>query len=231
MNKAISIPNNLNTHSENNNLTQNLLSKSPSYDSLIDIQHKFTVELEGDGELGIRFKKLNNKIIVAKIDKNTVANEYYQIKEDLVVRKINNYLTKNYTYKEIINILDIIWKKESRVLIEFSQEIVYKHIYNYLDNLNCSQYYEKFIKLGAKDLSDLRYIEYDDLVKMDICYEDRKKISIKLGLKYNLVIPKNNSEVFELESPLKFNKMREEEKINILKSQKFKKDKDNSNDR
>ena len=63
-------------------------------------------------------------------------------------------------------------------------------------------------------MSDLRYVEYDDLVKMNICYEDRRKLSIKLGLKYNLVIPKNESEVFEFESPTTIN--REREKIDIL---------------
>ena len=91
-------------------------------------------------------------------------------------------------------------EKESKVTNEFSEEIVYKHVYNYLDETRYSKYYDLFIELGAKDLSDLRYVEYDDLVKMNICYEDRRKLSIKLGLKSNLVIPKNESEVFEFES-------------------------------
>ena len=56
---------------------------------------------------------------------------------------------------------------------------------------------------------------------MDICYEDRRKLSIKLGLKSNLVIPKNESEVFEFESPTTIN--REREKIDILRNQLFKK--------
>lgn len=220
MYKAKSVPKNLN-ETDCIELTENLLSKSPSYDSLIDICKNFKIEFEGDGPLGIRFRNIDEKLVVSKIEKGTVADEFIELKEDLVVKSINNVSAKFYNYDGMMNILKKIWEKESRIIIEFSEEIVYKHVYNYLDEINCSKYYDLFIELGAKDLSDLRYVEYDDLVKMNICYEDRRKLSIKLGLKSNLVIPKNESEVFEFESPTTIN--REREKIDILRNQLFKK--------
>lgn len=223
MYKAKSVPKNLN-ETDCIELTENL-SKSPSYDSLIDICKRFKIEFEGDGPLGIRFTNIDEKLVVSKIEEGTVADEYIKLKEDLVVKSVNNINAKFYNYDGMMKILRKIWKKESRVTIEFSEEIVYKHVYNYLDDIDCSKYYDLFIELGAKDLSDLRYVEYNDLVKMNICYEDRRKLSIKLGLKYNLVIPKNESEIFEFESPTTIN--REQEKIDILRNQLFnKKEKD-----
>ena len=217
MYKAKSVPQNLNEI--DHELSESLLSKSPSYDSLIDICKRFKVELEGDGPLGIRFRNVDEKLVVSKIEEGTVAAEYFEIKEDLVVKSINNVSAKYYNYNGMSKMLKKFWAKDSCVNIEFSEEIVYKHVYNYLDEIDCSKYYDKFIELGAKDLSDLRYVEYDDLIKMDIVYEDRRKLSIKLGLKSNLVIPKNESELFEFESPTKID--REQEKIDILRSQMF----------
>lgn len=221
MYKAISIPNNLNNFDSKESLNEKLLSKSPSYDSLLDIHKEFKVEIEGDGPLGIRFMNIDEKLIISKIDKGTVADEYIEIKEDLVVKGINNINAKFYNFDGMINILKKIWAKESRVTIVFSRELVYKHVYKYLEEIDCSRYYDKFIELGAKDLSDLRYVEYDDLIKMDICYEDRRKLSIKLGLKSNLIIPKNDSEVFEFDSQKSIN--RERDNIDILRSQLFRK--------
>ena len=220
MYKAKSVPKNLN-ETDCTEMTEYLLSKSPSYDSLIDICKRFKIEFEGDGPLGIRFTNIDEKLVVSKIEEGTVADEFIELKEDLVVKSINNVGAKFYNYDGMMKILKKFWEKESRVTIEFSEEIVYKHVYNYLDEIDCSRYYDQFIELGAKDLSDLRYVEYDDLVKMDICYEDRRKLSIKLGLKSNLVIPKNNSEIFEFESPKSIN--RERDNIDILRSQLFRK--------
>lgn len=220
MYKAKSVPKNLN-ETDCTEMTEYLLSKSPSYDSLIDICKRFKIEFEGDGPLGIRFTNIDEKLVVSKIEEGTVADEFIELKEDLVVKSINNVGAKFYNYDGMMKILKKFWEKESRVTIEFSEEIVYKHVYNYLDEIDCSRYYDQFIELGAKDLSDLRYVEYDDLVKMDICYEDRRKLSIKLGLKSNLVIPKNNSEIFEFESPKTIHK--ERENIDILRSQMFRK--------
>ena len=217
MYKAKSVPQNLNEI--DHELGESLLSKSPSYDSLIDICKRFKVELEGDGPLGIIFRNVDEKLVVSKIEEGTVAAEYFEIKEELVVKSINNVSAKYYNYNGMSKMLKKFWARDSCVNIEFSEEIVYKHVYNYLDEIDCSKYYDKFIELGAKDLSDLRYVEYDDLIKMDIVYEDRRKLSIKLGLKSNLVIPKNESEVFEFESPIKID--REREKIDMLRNKMF----------
>ena len=56
---------------------------------------------------------------------------------------------------------------------------------------------------------------------MGISYEKRKIISKRLGLKSNLKIPKNDSEVFECDSPQKI--IKENENIEMLRNMKFKK--------
>jgi len=217
MYKSKSIPiymNNINKSDEK------LLSKSPSYDNLINFKN-ITIVFEGDGPLGIRFSNINEKMVVSKINSGTVANEYYELKENMVVDMINGFEAKYYTYNKMINLLKKYWIKESKIKIRFKYDILYNQIYNFLEEIQCELYYDNFIHLGAKNLSDLAYIEYNDLLEMDIKYEDRIKISNKLGFKCNLVIPKNNSMVFEYESP-KSIKI-ESEKIDLLISQLFRK--------
>lgn len=216
MYKAQSIPNNLN---EIDNLSEKLLSRTPSYDSLIDICQNIKIEFEGDGPLGIKFVNVDERLVVDNIESGKVASEFYKLRLGLVVKSINGYDTKFYNYKGMINILNKYWVKESKVTIIFTEDIVYKHLYNFLDNIGCSEYYDKFIELGAKDLSDLGYIEYEDLVKMNIGYGDRKKISKKLGLKSTMNLSKVESEVFDFDSPKSIDM--EKKNIELLRSIKF----------
>ena len=54
---------------------------------------------------------------------------------------------------------------------------------------------------------------------MKIPYEERKLISLTLGLKCNLKIPRNESEIFEYESPKKI--IKEKENIDLLRETMF----------
>ena len=227
--KAKSYPiklNELNNQEELNikeELNEPFIKKSPSLDCIEDIlDKKIKIHFEGDGPLGIKFINVDERMVVNRIEKKTVASEYYELKENLVVQSINGYASKYYTFKKMINLLDKFWSNDSEITIVFTKETVYVELFKYLKNISCEEYYEKFIELGAKDISDLSYIEYDDLVKMDMTYEKRKKISQKLGLKGVLNIPKNDSEVFIFDSPKKIN--HENENIELLRTQMFKKD-------
>ena len=218
MYKSKSIPINLNRRNEPEELNEKLLSKSPSYDNLEKFK-EITIVFEGDGPLGIRFKNVDEKMVVSKVDTGTVADEYYELKEEMVADMINGHELKYYTYNKMINLLKKYWINDSRVNIRFKDEIVYNYIYYFLEELGCEVYYDKFIKLGARDKSDLEYIEYDDLLKMNMEGKDINKVSRRLGLTCNLVIPKNESMVFEYESPKKM--VRENENIDMLRSKMF----------
>ena len=149
--KSKSVPINL------NDLNENILSKSPSLDSFISLNDEtIKIHFEGDGPLGIRFKNVDGKMIVSRINENTVASEYYQIKEGLIVEKINSYESKDYSFDEMMMILGKFWTNDSEVNLVFSKDIVYK----FFKDLGCDEYYEGFIELGVKDLSDLNYLEY-----------------------------------------------------------------------
>jgi hypothetical protein len=211
--KVKSVPINLN---KLNDLNENILSKSPSLDSFISLNDEtIKIHFEGDGPLGIRFKNVDCKMIVSAIGENTVASEYYQLKEGFIVEKINGYESKDYSFDEMMMILGKFWNNDSEVNLVFSKDIVYK----FFKGLGCEEYYEEFIELGVKDLSDLNYLEYNDLIKMKIPYEERKLISLTLGLKCNLKIPRNESEIFEYESPKKI--IKEKENIDLLRETMF----------
>ena len=220
--KAKSFPVNLNKLDEHHTekLNEPFIKKSPSLDCIDEVfNEKIKIYFEGDGPLGIRFKNIDERMIVARIMKDTVSSEYCDLKEDLVVESINGYESKYYKYKEMIELLKKIWSKDAEVTIIFKKEKIYVQLFSFLKNISCEEYYEKFVELGAKDISDLSYVEYDDLVKMNMTFEQRKKISQKLGLKCALTIPKNESEVFEFDSPKKINY--ENKNIELLREKMF----------
>ena len=219
MYKSKSIPIDLNCRNKKDDSNEKLLSKSPSFDNLEKFK-KITIVFEGDGPLGILFRNVDETMVVSKVKAGTVADEYYELKVDMVVDMINGYESKHYTYDKMIKLLKRYWLKESKITIRFKYSILYHHIYNFLEGNGCEKYYENFIQLGVKNMDDLGYIEYDDLLNMNLEFEDRKKISKRLGLKCNLVIPKNNSMVFEYESP---RLIKERENIDILRNQMFRK--------
>jgi hypothetical protein len=167
-----------------NRLDDFIISKSPSLDCISELNYvKTSIYFEGDGPLGIRFGNIDEQMVVSDIDENMVASEYYNLELGFVVEKINSYESKDYSFDEMMMILGKFWNNDSEVNIVFKQHIIYTHIYKFLKDLGCEEYYGKFIELGAKDLTDLNYLEYNDLIKMKIPYEERKLILNKVNLK------------------------------------------------
>lgn len=167
------------------------LSKSPSTDSFLKQKEYVTIEFEGDGNLGIFFKKnKKNQMEVVNIKNGTVANEYYQLHIGMTVNKVNEYYYKNFVYENFLKLIGIIWNKYQEITIEFCiSDICDNEIYKFLQSINCEMYYDIFEKLGAYNKSDLMYIENGDLV--DINAIDREKIM--------KTIKRVESDVFELD--------------------------------
>ena len=167
------------------------LSKSPSTDSFLKHKEYVTIEFEGDGNLGIFFKKnKKNQMEVTKIKNNTVANEYYELHIGMTVNKVNEYYFKDFDYDNFMKLIGIIWNKYHMITIEFCiPDICDNEIYKFLQSIDCEIYYDIFEKLGASSKLDLIYIENDDL--LDINDNDRKKIM--------KTIKRVESDVFELD--------------------------------
>jgi hypothetical protein len=177
----------------NDNFTMDIssLSKSPSTDSFLKQKEYISIEFEGDGNLGIYFKKNGkNEMEVTNIKKGTVANEYYQLHIGMTVNKVNEYHIKDFEYDNFMKLIGIIWNKYNMITIQFSiPDISDNEIYKFLQSINCEMYYDIFEKLGASSKLDLIYIESDDLV--DIEDDDREKIM--------KCIKRVESDVFELD--------------------------------
>lgn len=167
------------------------LSKSPSTDSFLKHKEYVTIEFEGDGNLGIFFKKnKKNQMEVTKIKNNTVANEYYELRIGMNVNKVNEYYFKDFEYDNFMKLIGIIWNKYHTITIEFClPDMCDNEIYKFLQSIDCEMYYDIFEKLGASSKLDLIYIENDDL--LDINDNDRKKIM--------KTIKRVESDVFELD--------------------------------
>ena len=167
------------------------LSKSPSTDSFLKKKEYITIDFEGDGNLGIFFKKnKKNQMEVTNIKKGTVANGFYQLHIGMTVNKINEYYFKDFEYDNFMKLIGIIWNKYHEITIEFCiPDICDNEIYKFLQSINCEMYYDIFEKLGASSKLDLIYIESDDLI--DIENNDREKIM--------KTIKRVESDVFELD--------------------------------
>ena len=113
MYKAKSFPVNLNELDTIHELNEPIMKKSPSLDCMEEVfDEKIKIHFEGDGPLGLRFKNIDERMVVTRIIKNTVASEYYELKEDLVVQSINGYASKYYTYKKMLDLLSKFWSKD-----------------------------------------------------------------------------------------------------------------------
>ena len=147
------------------------------------------IEFEGDGPLGIRFIKKDGKAIVSRIDKDTVASEYY-VEENMEVVGIEQYDCKFISYKDIMDLISSRWKIHSKIKIQFEKLPEDFNldsncpIFNFLKENDSEKYYTKFKNLGANTISDFEFIEYSDLQNMgipkDLCkrlFENIKKIS------------------------------------------------------
>jgi hypothetical protein len=167
------------------------IKKSPSLNVLHEyngdnshkgIEDKLVIEFEGDGPLGIHFVNYYGKMVVCGIKSNTVASEYYDLSENLIVSKVNNYKVCDFGYDNTLQILANIWKMGHEITITFDKDKYYEEVMEFLEECSCIEHYNQFVDLGAKTLIDLEYVEYQDLINMKITKDKRDILSEKLNL-------------------------------------------------
>lgn len=148
------------------------IKKTTSLDELDQNDFYFEEFFEGDGPLGIVFAKDHkNNIIVKNILDNTVASETYGLYKSMILIDIDN---SDITNKSLISIEKLIqkkWLKNSRIYLKFKKPI-YQDVYTKLLDNNLSKYYDQFVELGASSLSDFEFVEYGDLIKMNMSKSD-----------------------------------------------------------
>jgi hypothetical protein len=155
--------------------------------SLSDIQkHDFVFEefFEGDGRLGIHFTNVDDKVVIQKIIKNSVASETYGLYAGMIVTNVNNIDIVSYSYTQILEMINTSWHHggggnggggNGSVFIQFKKPI-YNDLLKMLVKHNLLHYYDKFVELGAKSVTDFEYIEPSDLQGMEMNETDILKI-------------------------------------------------------
>ena len=161
MNKSKSYPTSL------HNIEFNI-KKSNSFDTLNLDDFYFEEFFEGDGPLGLVFSKdKSNNTVIKNILSNSVASETYGLYKSMILINIDN---KDVTNKSLENINKIImnkWSQNNRIYLKF-QKPIYQEVYTTLLNNNLIKYYDDFVELGATTNTDFNYVEYDDLIKMNM---------------------------------------------------------------
>ena len=148
------------------------IKKTTSLDELKLDDFYFEEFFEGDGPLGIVFAKDHkNNIIVKNILENTVASETYGLYKSMILIDIDNKDIKNKSLDNIEKIIRKKWLMNSRIYLKFKKPI-YQEVYTTLLNNDLSKYYDLFVELGASSLSDFEFVEYDDLIKMNMNKSD-----------------------------------------------------------
>ena len=143
------------------------LKKSHSFDTLKLDEFYFEEFFEGDGELGIIFTEYKGDIVIKNILPNTVASETYGIYKSMILIDIDNKDIRGTSLEHINKIVRKKWLKNSRIYLKF-QKPIYKEVYTSLLNNNLIKYYDHFIELGASSIEDFEYVEYEDLIKMNM---------------------------------------------------------------
>lgn len=154
------------------------IKKSTSCELTDDDEFYFEEFFEGDGELGIVFgENREGDIFVKKISPKTVAAETYGLYTSLVLIDIDNTDVSNMTLTKIEKKIQNAWLKNSRVYLKFRKPI-YKEVYTTLLNYELRKYYDHFVELGAKSNEDFEFVEYDDLVKMNMNREEIERFRV-----------------------------------------------------
>mgnify|MGYP001489212907 CR=1 FL=1 len=146
------------------------LNKCQSSDNLKDKLNDFYFEdfFEGDGQLGISFIKDSfNKPVIKSIIPNTVASETYGLYSSMILIEIDGKDISDKSFENIMKSIHKKWIKNNRIHLKF-QKVIIKEVYTILLSNNLLKYYDKFIELGASSIEDFEYVEYDDLIKMDM---------------------------------------------------------------
>ena len=89
----------------------------------------------------------------------------------MILIDIDNKDIKNKSLDNIEKIIRKKWLMNSRIYLKFKKPI-YQEVYTTLLNNDLSKYYDLFVELGASSLSDFEFVEYDDLIKMNMNKSD-----------------------------------------------------------
>lgn len=152
------------------------LRTSLSSDSLqvLDSEFYFEEIFEGDGPLGIQFCEIEGKIVVRKIEQWTVASEYFGLVTEMILVSVNDSLVENKKMDRVLRDINTIWMIQSEIKLKFKKPI-YPEVTRALNEHNLLKYYDKFLELGAKSVSDFEYVEYSDLVGMEMSFKERER--------------------------------------------------------
>ena len=147
---------------------------------------------EGDGILGIEWGNENGSLIVKDVLKNTVADEYYELKKGLMVVKINDKDFEELSYIKKISLIMNLWRENNEIKILFEEKKLeeYVEIRQFLEENGFTKYYDQFIELGAKKIEDFEFVEKEDLYAMGLTLNEAERLYMKIKMK-------NKSEVFE----------------------------------
>ena len=153
-----------------------ILKTSLSLGNLQDLESEFYFEenFEGDGPLGIQFCEIEGKIIVRKIEHGTVAAEYFGLVNDMILVSVNDSLVENKKNERILKDIKTIWDLKNEIKLKFKKPI-YPEVTRALNEHNLLKYYDKFVELGAKSFADFEYVEYSDLVGMEMSVKERER--------------------------------------------------------
>ena len=168
-------------------------------------ENQVEITFEGDGPLGIRFIEVDNEALIHDITDGTVAAEEIDLKIGFKVITIEEYNCKYLSYRDILDLVFLRWEKYSKVKIRFEKIVepleLNKEcpVYQLLETLNCEEYYDCFLELGAKTLEDMEFVEYQDLVNMKMPTIQRRNFNkvIKLNHVVSGSLPKPPSMIFQ----------------------------------
>ena len=184
------------------------------------------IEFEGDGPLGIIFKDKDKLMCVKSIMKGSTASEYSELNEGMIVSQINDVNCSKLGYFKSMECLGKLWREKSCVTLHFKYEDVNdiintpvsSPIYKFLEGADCEEFYDCFVELGATELDDLQFIEYNDLVKMNIPLLKIRKIQALLPRDSN---DKSQLNIYFNPSLTEKDKAEEVDRLTKLHSQKF----------
>ena len=152
------------------------LRTSLSLDNLQDLESEFYFEeiFEGDGPLGIKFCEVNGKIVVRKIEEGTVAAEYFGLVNEMILVSVNDSLVENKKMDRVLRDINTFWGLQNEIKMKFKKPI-YPEVTRALNEHNLLKYYDKFVELGAKHYGDFEFVEYSDLVGMEMSVKERER--------------------------------------------------------
>jgi len=150
---------------------KNNMRKCNSLNKLDLDEFYFEEFFEGDGELGIVFTKYKGNIIVKNIIPKTVASETYGLYKSMILINIDNKDINDKSLEEIDKKIRNKWFKNNRIYLKF-QKPIYQEVYTQLLNYDLLKFYDNFVELGAKTNEDFEFVEYEDLIKMDMNNND-----------------------------------------------------------